>query len=154
MGGPIDASNLGLIALAVLCVLLLIYPELLTRIHSIQAGGISFDLLETKQKEQAAQLDEFKLILSILIPENERRHILNLALGHTEKYVGNNNVRTELRRLRSINLIRSVQPVGNIKDDVQFDLSKFVELTDLGRKWIPQLLKYEREVTEAEPAHP
>lgn len=143
---PLDAVNLGLILIAVICVLVLAYPEIFSRVHSIEAAGVKIELLETKQNQQQRQLDEFGLILPVLLPPPERMHLLNLALGNTKEYTGNDSVRTELRRLRSIGLVNNSQPIANIRDGATFDLSNFVHLTDLGQKWIPRLLQYERDV--------
>lgn len=143
---PLDAVNLGLILIAVVCVLLLAYPEIFSRVHSIEAAGVKIELLENKQNQQQRQLDEFGLILPVLLPPPERMHLLNLALGNTKEYTGNDSVRTELRRLRSIGLVSNSQPIANIRDGAAFDLSNFVHLTDLGRKWVPRLLQYERDV--------
>ena len=124
---PLDAANLGLIAIAVICIVLLAYPQTFSRIHAIEVLGVKVDLLETRQKQQQMQLKEFELILPILLPPTERKHILNLACGETKTYVGNNNLRTELRRLRSVGLIKSTQTIGSIRDGVEFDLANVVQ---------------------------
>jgi hypothetical protein len=59
--------------------LFLIYPAVLGRLHSIEGAGIKIELLEERQKQQQLQLDEFALILPILLPTFERKHLLNLA---------------------------------------------------------------------------
>ena len=146
IGHALEAVNLGLIAIAAVCVLFLIYPGVLGRLHSIEGAGIKIELLEERQKQQQLQLDEFALILPILLPAYERTHLLNLASGDTKAYVGNDNLRLELRRLRSVGLIRNTQPIGYISDGRQVDLATFVQLTDLGRRWVPRLLDYEREI--------
>jgi hypothetical protein len=146
IGHPLDGVSLGLIAIAAICLLFLIYPGVLARLHTIEGAGIKIELLEERQKQQQLQLDEFALILPILLPTYERKHLLNLASGDTKGYVGNDNLRLELRRLRSIGLIRSLQPIGHIADGRQVDLAAFVELTGLGRRWVPRLLDYEREI--------
>lgn len=145
-GHALEPVNLGLIAIAAICMLFLIYPGVLGRLHSIEGAGIKIELLEERQKQQQLQLDEFTLILPILLPAFERKHLLNLASGDTKSYVGNDTLRLELRRLRSVGLIRNTQPIGYISDGRQVDLADFVRLTDLGRRWVPRLLEYEREI--------
>jgi hypothetical protein len=145
VGHPLEAVNLGLIAMAAVCLVFLIYPGVLGRLHS-KGAGIKIELLEERQKQQQLQLDEFALILPILLPTYERKHLLKLAAGDTKDYVGNDSLRLELRRLRSVGLIRNTQPIGSITDGREVDLSAFAQLTDLGRRWVPRLLDYEREI--------
>jgi hypothetical protein len=66
-GHPLEPVNLGLIAIAALCLLFLIYPAVLGRLHSIEGAGIKIELLEERQKQQQLQLDEFALILPIFL---------------------------------------------------------------------------------------
>jgi hypothetical protein len=154
-GHPLEPVNLGLIAIAALCLLFLIYLAVLGRLHSIDGAGIKIELLEERQKQQQLQLDEFALILPILLPTFERKHLLNLASGETKGYVGNDTLRLELRRLRSVGLIRNTQAIGHISDGREVNLADFVQLTDLGRRWVPRLLDYEREIaSESDQPHP
>ena len=136
-GHPLETINLWLIAIAIICLVLLAYPEIFSRLQRIEVAGVTIELLEKRQDEQQAQLDEFMLILPIILPTNERKHLLNLASGNTKNYIGNSNVQTEIRRLRSIGLISNTQPIGYIKDGVPFDLSSFVQLTRFGRSGYP-----------------
>jgi hypothetical protein len=39
-GHPLEPVNLGLIAIAAVCLLFLIYPAVLGRLHSIEGAGI------------------------------------------------------------------------------------------------------------------
>ena len=57
------------------------------------------------QQQQSAQLKDIELILPILLPKKERKHLTNLAEGKTAGYKGNHEMRSELRRLRSLKLI-------------------------------------------------
>jgi hypothetical protein len=45
-----------------------------------------------------------------------------------------------------VGLIRNTQPIGFIADGRQVDLTVFVKLSELGEKWVPRLLDYEREI--------
>jgi hypothetical protein len=80
----------------------------------------------------------------LVLSEPERRHLRNLYLGRTSDYVGNHNVRTELRRLRYVKLITNSKPIGSAKDGTVFDLKDIVQLTPLGTKWAEELEKIEQ----------
>ena len=95
-----------------------------------------------------------EVILPILLPAFERKHLLDLASRHTKSYVGNDTSRLELRQLRAVGLIRNTKPIGYISDGHEVDLADFVQLTDLGQRWVPRLLDYEREIaSEGDQGH-
>jgi len=139
----IDAVDLGLIALGALLIVALINPQVLQRIRIFELGSLKFELQEVRV-EQAAQkdaLDEITTILGILLPEKEQNHLVYLLKNKTANYAGGNPMRTELRHLRSIGLIDMQHDkdgrkytIGEMHSDMHFDLSDYVELTDLGRK--------------------
>ena len=81
------------------------------------------------------------LVLSVLIPEPEQKHLLNIADGKTRGYKGGGIVRSELRHLRSIGLIRKHggRNIGELKSDGVYDIADIVALTDLGRQWAAKL---------------
>ena len=81
------------------------------------------------------------LLLSVLIPEPEQKHLLNIADGKTKGYKGGGNLRSELRHLRSIGFLRkhADRHIGELKSDGVYDLAETVELTDLGRQWVARL---------------
>jgi hypothetical protein len=81
------------------------------------------------------------LLLPVLIPEPEQKHLLNIADGKTKGYRGGSRVRSELRHLRSIGLIRkhTDRHVAELKSGGVYDLADIVELTDLGRQWVAKL---------------
>jgi hypothetical protein len=81
------------------------------------------------------------LLLPVLIPEPEQKHLLNIADGKTKGYRGGSSVRSELRHLRSIGLIRkhADRHIAELKSDGVYDLADIVELTDLGRQWVAKL---------------
>ena len=80
-------------------------------------------------------------LLPVLIPEPEQKHLFNLARGNTQGYKGGGNVRSELRHLRTIGLIRKhpEKHIGDLRSDGVYDLADVVELTDLGRQWVARL---------------
>lgn len=84
---------------------------------------------------------DLKLLLPFLIPESERKHLFNIADGKTKGYKGGGTLRTELRHLRSIGLIRkhTDRHIGELKSDGVYDIAQVLELTDLGQQWVATL---------------
>lgn len=89
----------------------------------------------------ASSIDEIGLVLPLVIPEAERKHLLNIAEGRTQGYKGRGSLRSELRHLRSMGLIqkRPGRHIGDLESGGVHDLAEVVELTDLGRKWVAKL---------------
>jgi hypothetical protein len=85
--------------------------------------------------------EDMGLMLSVLIPEPEQKHLLNIASGKTKGYTGRGSLRSELRHLRSIGLIRkrADRHIGELKSEGVYDLADILELTDLGRQWVAKL---------------
>jgi hypothetical protein len=127
---------------------------MLREVRSLSFGGYKLELLEKVKEKQARQEDQIEdivLMLPLLLPRNERVHLINLAQGHTQGYQGNHSLRAELRRLRSLGLIRMLpdQQVGFMKDALSFDLAAYVELTDLGERWARRI----QQIEKADAAH-
>ena len=143
----IDSGSVALLVVTGIVVVFVITPGVMDRLSQIEVSGIKFELLKREQLRQRNELDEFSLIFPILLPESERHHLMNLAYQRTTGYKGNHDVRTELRRLRSIGLIRMMpdQQVSQIKDGSTVDLAKYVGLTNLGRRWVQRIEDAERE---------
>ena len=78
------------------------------------------------------------LLLSVLIPEPERKHLFNLADGNTKGYKGGGRVRAELRHLRSMGLVRKQtdRDIGELISGSVHDIADILELTDFGREWV------------------
>ena len=87
--------------------------------------------------------DDIGLMLPLVIPEPERKHLLNIAHGKTQGYKGRGSLRSELRHLRSMGLIQkcSGRNIGDLTSGNVHDLAYFVELTDLGKQWVAKLAK-------------
>jgi len=127
---------------------------LLRQLKSLSFGGYKLEMLERVRERQARQEDQIEditLMLPLLIAANERVHLINLAEGRTKGYKGNHALRSELRRLRFLKLIRmrSDQHIGYMKDGLSFDLAAYVELTDLGKRWVKRIQQIEQ--AEADP---
>ena len=52
----------------------------------------------------------------------------------TQNNEGNHNLRTELRKLRTLQLIESTRPIQDMRDGVSIDLKDYVRLTGAGRR--------------------
>jgi len=142
----IDTASVALLVVSGVAVALLVMPGLTDRLSRIEVSGIKLEILKREQLRQRSELDEFSLVFPILLPESERKHLMNLAHGRTANYNGTHAMRTEIRRLRSIGLLRMLpnQEVGFMKDGIIVDLAKYVELTSLGRKWVQRIEDAER----------
>ena len=128
---------------------------LLRQVKTLALGQFKFELIERLREQQQIQevkLADISLILPLLLPEKEVKHIRNLSNRSTEKYVGNAALREELRRLRKIGLIakKGEKNIGDIKDALAFDLADYVELTELGRRWAAAIQQLQ--AAEAPPA--
>ena len=145
----IDASTLGVIGIGSLIAVVLLRPDIVDRVTRLEIAGWKFDI-EKKQEKQDKQLNDIQIILPILLAESERKHLLNLASQNTKPYKGNQDVRTELRRLRSLKLIRMKpnQEIGRMGDGKEVDLSDFVELTELGQHWASRIKEIEAEAAK------
>jgi hypothetical protein len=113
---------------------------LLRQVRTFSFGQLKFEMIEKlreQQLKQAERLADIALILPLLLPDKEVRHIQNLFVKQTERYQGGGSLREELRRLRSIGLIakKSDRNIGDLHDGKVFDLSDYAELTELGRRW-------------------
>lgn len=107
--------------------------------------------LQERQARQEDQLQDLRLLTPLLFPEPERKHLSNLARGTTKNYRGGGALRDELRRLRSIGLIkmRNDHAVGELRGDMTVDLGEYAELTELGRRWVQRLADLDAVVESA-----
>lgn len=119
---------------------------LLRQIKTLSFGDVKLEMLEkvkARQAQQEEKLDDIDIILPLLLPNEERKHLINLAEGKTQ-YQGNKSLRDELRRLRKIRLISTrMGYIADIKDGMKFDLADRIELTTLGKRWASRLRELE-----------
>ena len=144
----IDMVNLAVIAFAVVTSLIILNPRIFNRLKMFQVSSFKLEMLERvkeKQAEQETRLDDITLILPLLIPKTERKHLLNIAEGKTSDYKGSHSLRSELRSLRSAGLIKSKPQttIGQLKNDSIMDISNLLELTALGNHWIKRIKEFE-----------
>jgi hypothetical protein len=113
-------------------------------------GPACFDIRVAIRKQSASTAaaattitDDIGLMLPLVIPEPERKHLLNMAHGKTQGYTGRGSLRAELRHLRSMGLIQKQgdKNIGDFTSGEVHDLAAFVELTDLGKRWAAKLEK-------------
>jgi hypothetical protein len=98
-----------------------------------------------RQHLQDSKMREFELIVPLLLPKEEQDHLKNLAHGQTTGYTGSHELRSELRRLRSLGLIEMTGQgyISDITDDTVVDLAELVRLKDLGSQWVERLFELE-----------
>lgn len=140
----LSATHLLMLVVLSAVVTLLIAPDNLKRLKLLELSSFKLELLERVREHQLKQseaLDTISLILPLLLPKTEQVHLINLLNRTASNYKGGSTLRNELRRLRSIALIKMTGK-GNVADltsDRTFDLSDYVELTELGKKWAVQV---------------
>jgi len=149
----IDAVHLTFIALGTAVVLLLLRPRMFEGLKLLEGGGLKleFERVKERQREQGDELKFVRLVLPLLLAENERRHLLNLADQKTGNYRGSSAVRAELRRLRSLKLIqmRVDKPIAElVKDNQDFDLTSFAKLTWEGEEWVKTIQVMDKEKSQ------
>jgi hypothetical protein len=98
--------------------------------------------LENNSNKDVRDLD---LALSLAVPEQQQRHLLNLARGKTKGYEGRGSLRSELRNLVSMGLLERLpgRHVGDMKSGMTYDLAAFLNLTDRGRRWVDRIKQSE-----------
>lgn len=118
-----------------------LWPENLERLLKVKVPGFEVELqkLNEKQQKQEADLDDIRFVLTLLLPPYERKHLESLWAETTQNYEGNHNLRTELRKLRTLQLIESLRPIQDIRDGVSVDLKDYVRLTSAGRRYLERL---------------
>jgi hypothetical protein len=126
---------------------------LLKRIKTLSFGGYKLEMLEQIRERQVRTEDLLKAMISrvlpLLLPEPERKHLLNLASGHT-RYEGGGPLQAELRRLLAAQLLEKQtdkdnrpKHISDLKQGVSFDLADYVKLTPLGAKWLESIREIE-----------
>jgi len=117
---------------------------LLRQVKTFSFGQLKLEMIEKLREQQQKtqeRLDDIALILPLLLPDREVRHIHNLFQRRTDRYHGGGPLRDEIRRLRSMGLVakKSNRNVAEMRDGLALDLADYVELTDLGRRWATRI---------------
>ncbi|HXU59608.1 MAG TPA: hypothetical protein VN710_12700 [Verrucomicrobiae bacterium] len=145
----IDLSTVAVVLICLCGIFALVTPgmlpafkEFLSRVTSVEIASMKVQVadIRAKQLDQSATLELISLILPLVLGDRERKHLVNLYRKRTKDYVGNHDLRAELRRLRYLTLIVNPgAPIGSAKDASTFDLAELVQLTSFGRKWARQI---------------
>lgn len=143
----LGVADIGVVVLAVGVASILVRPELLGRISHLKLGELELDWLqklENDQKKQRDELDDVRFILTLLLQQNELQHLKNLEEGKTQ-YQGNEALCAELRRLRTLGLIRNQKGHAMAETAInrKFDLKDIVELTERGTQYLERLGEYD-----------
>ena len=146
----LDTAHLGAIVITLAACALLLMPQLGRGLKVFELYGLKLELSEVRklQREQQVELSDVRLLIGMLIPEPERRHLENVARGET-KLIGDASLHSELRKLTSLGLLRRVEgrDIGSLKLGVEQDLSDVVFVTDLGHRVVQRL----KELAGSEP---
>jgi hypothetical protein len=144
----IDAATLSVAIIGLLVIGFFVRPDLLERLTIVQALNFRLELSQVRDNlaRQNDDLRTIRMLLPFLLPSAERKHLLNLKKHQTAGYFGRSVLRTELRRLRSSELIR-MRPdrhIGQMTSGSSFDLADFVALSPLGKFWAERIEEIER----------
>jgi hypothetical protein len=146
----LSGVDLGLILVSTLAIVFLLRPEFLDRLTHLRVGSVEFELqkLKSDQQIQRSELDDVRFVLTLLLQEREIQHLRALEEGSTKDYVGNHDVRTDLRKLRTLGLIRNFKDhkIAELADNCKLDLKTVVELTERGQKYLERLGEYKKDV--------
>lgn len=142
------AKKLGLVELTIILIAaafvsILLRPELLDRLTHFKLGSLEFELekLQRAQRDQRIDLNDLRFVLTLMLKPSEMQHLMNLESGSTRDCAASDTLRAELRKLRAMGLIRSRngKKIAELADQRKWDLGDFVELTDLGRRYLDRL---------------
>lgn len=139
----LTGADVGLILVACAVTTVLLRPDVLHYFARIKLGIFEADLrdLQEGQRVQEKELDDVRLVLTLLVQPRERNHLANLAKAGPASYVGNHDVRTELRRLRTLGLIENQvdRHIGELRDGARQDLKAIVQLTKRGNDYLERV---------------
>jgi hypothetical protein len=142
-GRKLSGADAAILVVGILIASVLLQPRLLDRLTRFELGTLKFDLskVQEKQKNQQEELNDVRFALTLLVQENEREHLRKLKNGDTQNYVGSHNLRTELRRLRTLGLISTVgdHKIAELKDGLKADLRNIVRLEKNGADYLKRL---------------
>jgi hypothetical protein len=133
---PADAVTLGLLVVAVL-------PWISSFIDIAEfPGGWKFQFreLEATQKRQNREIESLKFLIKYFVTDRELEHLRKVASGVSSSYDYDDYQRgifaTELRRLRSFDLIQ-MQPDAYVADmPKKGDLRDYCKITERGEMYL------------------
>jgi hypothetical protein len=135
----LSASEIAFMVLAIATGVALASPRFLRALRKLKISGFELELdrVREQQRRQRVRIAEIDMLLPLLMPDEQFRHLENLLNHNTGAYRGGDKVRQELRQLASSGLIRRRldRQIASLKNDGRFDLADYVELTPLGTYW-------------------
>jgi len=143
----LGATDVGVLVVTAVVARALVRPEFLDRLTHIKLWSFEADWRELKDKQQTQEkeLDDVRLILTLLVQGAEQSHLKNLEKGAPVRYHCNHNVRSELRRLRTLGLIqnRKDRAIKEMIDGRDCDLTEIVQLTERGKQYLERIREQE-----------
>ncbi|MDQ3820582.1 MAG: hypothetical protein M3362_23265 [Acidobacteriota bacterium] len=147
--GWLGGNRFGVTEAIIFAAILFFNSVLIGRLEtlSISGKGIDFKVREV-EKEQNRQKDEIRSIqflLKYFVTQSELNRLQELAEGSSpyqfDSDYAKNNLHNELRRLRSLDLIRmlSGKTIGGVHDGInekKGNLNDYVRITDRGREYL------------------
>jgi hypothetical protein len=139
-GRHINLADLAIIVIGFVVVSILFRPQLARYVQRFEFGTFRFELrdqlreLQDTQRGHGQDLNEIRFVLESLVTEQELKHLKHLARGPTANYTRQESLQAELRRLRSIGLIKSKRYIAQMPE--KFDLAEWVELTERGADYL------------------
>jgi hypothetical protein len=139
----LGVADIAVVIFAVGVASILLRPELLARISHLKLGELELDWLqklEEDQRKQRGELDDVRFVLTLLLQQSELQHLKNLQEGNTQ-YQGNEVLCAELRKLRTLGLIRNRtgHALAETSAKHKFDLGDIVELSERGKQYLVRL---------------
>ena len=139
----IDLVHLALIGISFFAVVYHATPEAFENIKIFEFGNLKFQFEKVKEQQEKQEnvLNEIRALLPLILPSNEIDHLRNLLNRDTANYHGSGTLRSEIRRLRSRNLIETFpgKSASELEDGRTFDLSDFASITQLGKQWLDRI---------------
>jgi hypothetical protein len=79
----IDATHLAAILIVFTVCAVLLLPGLTSRIKTLELQGFKLDLerVRERQRRQEVELEDVRLLIPLLLPDAERKHLTDLAAG-------------------------------------------------------------------------
>jgi hypothetical protein len=147
----IDATHLVAIVVVGLFCAVLLSPKLLKRIKTIELQGFKLELekVRERQRRQELEIEDIRLLIPVLLPDPERKHLTELSAGGAE-LAGNDRRRSELRKLTSLGLVRRKpgRNIADLKDGQTLSTATLLEITPLGEQWVRRLAELEAQKHE------
>jgi len=139
----LGTAELALLVVSVAMIAVLLNPDLIGRIARLKVSGfeVELDRIQKNQEQQEEEIDGIRFVLSLLLKDEELKHLRNLQSGDTQGYVGNGAVRAELGKLADLRLIERLpgRRITEFRDNARLDLRAIMRLTTRGEDFLRRL---------------